>query len=474
MTTPHLSSAELVDHLLNRIGEIDASGPQLNAVLAVNPDAMATAVRRDAEQRDGHERGPLHGVPVLVKDNIDTVDQDTTAGSLALVGHRPTADAPVVTRLREAGAVVLGKANLSEWANLRSPHSTSGWSAVGGLTRNPWDLARSAGGSSSGSGAAVAAGLAPLAIGTETDGSIVCPASLNGVVGLKPTVGLLPAHGIVPISHSQDTPGPMARSVQEVAVLLDVLAGADGRYSAAASAESAGDALAGLRVGVSRAMFGDHPATDDVAENALEVVARHGTTLVDPADVPALPSYDAGADELTVLLHELKHDLAAYLATRPEGAPRSLDDVVVFNRAHAETELAWFGQEFFEQALATGGLDDEGYLTARARGLRATRDDGLDAVIGEHRLDAIVAPAYGPAWFSDLVNGDHMTGGRVTAAPAVAGYPVLSVPIGLVHGLPVGLALVGTAGSEPSLLRLARGIELALGLTQDGAFLPPL
>ena len=474
MTTPHLSSAELVDHLLNRIGEIDASGPQLRSVLAVSSEAMATAITRDAEHRDGHERGPLHGVPVLVKDNIDTVDQDTTAGSLALVGHRPTADAPIVARLREAGAVVLGKANLSEWANMRSPHSTSGWSAVGGLTRNPWDLARSAGGSSSGSGAAVAAGLAPLAIGTETDGSIVCPASLNGIVGLKPTVGLLPAQGIVPISHSQDTAGPMARTVREVAVLLDVLAGTDGRYAEATSAESAGDAVAGLRVGVSRAMFGDHPTTDEVAERALQVIARHGATLVDPANVPALPSYDSGADELTVLLHELKHDLAVYLATRPDGAPRTLDDLVAFNRTHADTELAWFGQEFFEQALATGGLDDEAYVSARARGLRATRDDGLDAVIGEHGLDALVAPAYGPAWFNDLVNGDHTTGGRVTAAPAVAGYPVLSLPIGLVHGLPVGLALVGAAGSESSLLRLARGIELALGLTRDGAFLPTL
>ena len=473
MTTPHLSSAELVDHLVNRIGEIDSAGPELNSVLTVNPEAMAVAIERDGEHRDGRIRGPLHGVPVLVKDNVDTADLDTTAGSLALVGHRPTDDAPLVVRLRDAGAIVLGKTNLSEWANLRSPHSTSGWSAVGGLTRNPWDLARSAGGSSSGSGAAVAAGLAPLAIGTETDGSIVCPASLNGVVGIKPTVGLVPAAGIVPISHSQDTAGPMARTVREAAALLDVMSGVDGTYAAAADPSAAGS-LRGLRVGVGRALFGDHPATDSLIEAVLHLLSQHGVTLVDPADVPAMPAYDAGDDELTVLLHELKHDMASYLATRPDGTPRTLADIVQFNEQHADTELAWFGQEFFEQALATGGLDDEVYLTARARGLHAARDDGLDAVIGKHSLDALVAPAFGPAWFSDLVNGDHMAGGRVTTAPAIAGYPIVTLPVGLVHGLPVGLAIVGGARSEATLLRLAQGVESTLGLTAQGAFVPPI
>ncbi|MFZ0323599.1 MAG: amidase [Actinomycetes bacterium] len=468
MTTPHLSSAELVDHLVNRIGE----EAELRAVLCTNPDAMAEAIARDGERRDGRVRGPLHGVPVLVKDNIDTADLDTTAGSLALVGHRPLHDAPIVTRLKEAGAVVLGKTNVSEWANIRSPHSTSGWSAVGGLTANPWAHERSAGGSSSGSGAAVAAGLAPLAVGTETDGSIVCPASLNGVVGVKPTVGLLPGDGIVPISHSQDTAGPMARTVGEAATLLDALALSDGRFAAACSAPDATTALAGLRIGVARAYFGDHPATDAVAEDVLALMSRTGVTVIDPADVPTLPSYDSGDDELVVLLHELRRDLATYLATRPEGCPRTLEDVMAFNREHADVEMAWFGQEFFERALTDPFDDDEAYRLARERGLRATTTDGIDAVMREHRLDALVSPTYGPAWLSDLVNGDQVAGGRVTAAPAVAGYPILSVPMGFVHGLPVGLAILGTANSEQVLLRLAHGVELALGLAASGALVP--
>jgi amidase len=466
-----LSSAEQVDHLLNRIGEVD--GPVLHAVIATNADAMATAIERDAESRDGRGRSPLHGVPVLVKDNVDTADMETTAGSLALLGHRPAVDAPIVARLRDAGLVVLGKTNLSEWANIRSPHSTSGWSAVGGLTGNPWGAGRSAGGSSSGSGAAVAAGLAALAVGPETDGSIVCPASLNGVVGVKPTVGLLPSRGIVPISTSQDTAGPLARSVAQAAALLDVLAGTAQRYTNVCAAPDAAAALRGTRIGVARAYFGAHPATDATAEEVLGLLAAAGATLVDPANVPTLPSYDTGDDELTVLLHELARDLEAYLATRPEGSPRTLADVVAFNRANAETELPWFGQEFFEQALTAAIRDPAAYAQARQRGLRAARDEGIDKVLLQHQLDALIAPAYGPAWLSDLVNGDQVAGGSVTAAPAVAGYPLVSVPMGLVHGLPVGLAITGTAGSEATLLRIARGVEHAVGLLDAGALVPP-
>jgi amidase len=466
-----LSSAEQVDHLLNRIGEVD--GPSLHAVVATSPDAMATAIALDAEHRDGRVRSPLHGVPVLVKDNIDTTDLDTTAGSLALVGHRPVSDAPIVTRLREAGMVVLGKTNLSEWANIRSPHSTSGWSAVGGLTGNPWGAGRSPGGSSSGSGAALAAGLAAYAVGTETDGSIVCPASLNGVVGVKPTVGLLPGKGIVPISNSQDTAGPMARSVAQAAALLDVLAGSDGRYGAAAAVATAEQALSGMRLGVARAWFGDHPATDAVAETALGLLAAAGATLVDPADVPTVPAYDAGGDELVVLLHELRRDLEAYLATRPHGCPRTLEDVVAFNRAHAELELPWFGQEYLELALTDPMRDVDAYRAALDRGGQAARADGIDAVLGQHDLHAMLAPTYGPAWLSDLVNGDQVQGGKVTAAPAVAGYPLVSVPMGFVHGLPVGLAVVGTANSEETLLRVAQGVEHVVGLHAAGALHPP-
>jgi amidase len=469
-----LSAAEQVDHLTNRIGDVDVAGPTLRAVIEVNPDAMAIAVERDAERRDGRSLGPLHGVPVLVKDNIDTADSMlTSAGSLALTANRPAHDAPVVSRLRDAGAVLLGKTNLSEWANMRSPHSSSGWSARGGQTRNPWDVSRSPGGSSAGSGAALAAGLAPLAVGTETDGSIVCPASLNGVVGLKPTVGLLPGAGIVPIAHSQDTAGPMARSVREVALLLEVLAGQPG-FAAACSEDAAAAGLPGVRIGVARSSFGDHVGTDAVIEGVLSLLSAAGADLVDPADLPTFPSYDAGDDELTVLLYELKHDLDAYLGSRPEGSPRSLNEVVAFNRDQADRELEWFGQEFFEQAAGLGDLHEPAYVEAWERGRRRAGLEGIDAVAAEHGLDVFVAPAFPPAWKIDLVNGDQAPGGKATTAPAIAGYPILSVPAGLVHGLPIGLAVFGRAGSEAMLLRVAHVVESRLGLLRQGALAPPL
>ncbi len=473
VTTPTPTAAEQVDRLLDRIASVDASGPTLRSVIETNPDARGIAEALDEERRDGRVRGPLHGVAVLVKDNIDTADRMlTTAGSLALTANRPLADAPVVARLRAAGLVLLGKTNLSEWANLRSPHSSSGWSARGGQTVNPWDTSRSPGGSSSGSGVAVAAGLTPLAVGTETDGSIVCPASLNGVVGIKPTVGLLPGAGIVPIAHSQDTAGPMARTVRDAAALLEVLSGRSGLVDAC-TVEAAAAGLDGVRIGVARASFGAHVGTDTVAERSLTLLSAAGATLVDPADLPTFPSYDAGDDELSVLLHELKHDLSAYLAGRPEGTPRSLAELIAFNQVHAGAELAWFGQEFFEQAERLGGLDDPAYLTALERGRRRARAEGIDAAVAQHALQAFVAPAYSPAWKIDQVNGDQMTGGHVTTLPAIAGYPLLSVPMGLVHGLPVGLAVFGPAGSEAVLIRIAHVVEQRLGLARDSALVPP-
>ncbi len=471
-----LSSAEQVDHCLVRAGAVDTSGPELNSFIELNPDAMSIATDLDAELRDGKSRGPLHGLAIAVKDNIDTADAMlTTAGSLALASTKPTSDAALVGALRRAGLVVLGKANLSEWANIRSPHSTSGWSARGGLTRNPWDPARNAGGSSSGSGAAVSAGLAPLSVGTETDGSIICPASYNGVVGLKPTVGLLPTGGIVPISHSQDSPGPMSRSVRLAAALLDAMTGRNEYFAAAAASGDVSD----LTVGVVRNHFGHHAATDEVVDAAVALLAKTGVKVIDPVTFPTMPTYDdpgavEGGDEMAVLLYELKHDLNNYLTGRPDGGPRTLEEVIAFNSEHAEQELQWFGQEYFEKAQTLGGLDSEGYRLARSRSLKAAREDGIDAVLREHGLDALLSPAFPPAIMNDLVLGDANIGGDATTAPAIAGYPILSLPVGFVHQLPVGMAMTGTAGSEASLLRLAAALESALGLLESGALVPPV
>ncbi len=468
-----LSAAEQVDHLLGKRGEVDHRGPELNTMIELNPDAMETAMERDAEARDGVARGPLHGLAMAVKDNIDTADAMlTTAGSLALTETRPSQDAALVARLRDAGLVVLGKANMSEWANMRSPHSSSGWSARGGLTRNPWDPMRSAGGSSSGSAAAISAGVVPLAIGTETDGSIICPASYNGVVGIKPTVGLLPTDGIIPISHSQDTPGPIARSVRLVASLLDAMAGTDHFLAGCDNVK-----LGGVRVGVVRDHFGAHAAADGVTETAVSLLAAAGATVVDGVPAVSFPDPPSEDDDeyLKVLLFELQHDLTAYLAGRPPGGPRTLAEIVTFNRANADTELQWFGQEYLERAAELPGLDAAEYRAARANTLRAARKDGLDASFGNHDVDVLVAPAFPPAAMNDLVLGDPAgPGGDCTTAPAIAGYPIMSVPIGFVHGLPVGLAITGPANSEALLLRVARTLETRLGLLDDGALVPPL
>ena len=474
-----LSAAEQVDHQLERSGALDATDLPIRALIEINPDAMSIAMERDKEVEDSKPRSALHGLAVVVKDNIDTADSMlTTAGSLAMVANRPTRDAPVVRRLRDAGLVILGKANLSEWAYFRSPHGLSGWSGRGGLTRNPWEPARSAGGSSSGSGAAVAAGISPLAVGTETDGSIICPASYCGVVGLKPSTSLLPTTGIVPISAIQDAPGPMSRSVRLTAALLDVMgAGATNGGSGVSFSAGIDDGPGGLRIGVVRDHFGAHAATDAVVESALHQLSAAGAVLID--DVPSVKlSEPLESDTERVLLYEFADGLTRYLADRrqPEQkgvSPGSIADIVAFNNENADQELSWFGQEYLEQAAALMAesptpLDSDTYRSARQRLDHVVRVDGLEAIAREHQLDALVSPAFPPAPLIDCILGDYGDGGQCTTAPAVAGFPILSVPVGFVRGLPVGLAISGVPGSEATLLRLARTVEVSMGLLEGG------
>jgi amidase len=449
-----MRSQEQVERCLARMDEVDE---QVRSVCTRNDAALETARRLDDEAENREPRGPLHGRPVLVKDNIDTADLPTTAGSLALAEQpNPSRDAALVTRLREAGMVVIGKANLSEWANIRDDNSASGWSAYGGLTRNPYAMNRSAGGSSSGSGAAVAAGITPFAIGTETDGSISCPAAFNGCVGIKPTVGLVSTEGVVPVSASQDSPGPLAPTVREAAALLTVLAD-DGTDYAGHAAEGR---LAGKRIGVPRKTYWGYSAhADRHAERAVELLAAEGATIVDNTDLESLAEF-AWANELLVLLAELRSGLAEYLATRPGDGPRTLDDVVDYNRKHADIELAHFGQNLFEQALAGPGVDSQEYADARAACLTHARDQGIDAVLKAHDLDALVTPSYPPAMPIDLVNPEAI-GGSCTSPTAVSGYPLLTVPSGLAAGLPVAVSFWGTAGSETTLVEIAHGYEVA-------------
>ena len=461
------TSQSLTRAYLARVAAMDRKGPALHAVIALNPDALAMARASDARRRAGHPLGPLDGIPVLIKDNIETKDPiATTAGSLALKDNVTGRDAPVVARLRAAGAVILGKTNLSEWANIRSMRSTSGWSARGGLTRNPYALDRNTSGSSAGAAVAMAADLCAVAIGTETDGSIVSPASLNGVVGLKPTVGLVSRDGIVPISRTQDTAGPITRTVADAACLLAALAGVDTRDSATAASRAADyigaldpRRLAGARLGVARNLFVAHDEVRVLIERSLVMLKVQGAVIVDPVE---LPQSDALLQaELEVLLTEFKHGLADYLAQFAPGAPvRTLADLIAWNRRHRERELRWFGQDLFEQAEAKGGLDSPAYLEALATCRRLARTEGLDAVLREHRLDALVAPTAGPAWVTDPVNGDHFGGGFSSPA-AIAGYPHLTVPAGFVRGLPVGLSFVGPAWSEALLLGLGHAFEQA-------------
>jgi amidase len=448
---------------LARIAELD---PQLHAVIETNPEALAIADRLDGERKAGRVRGPLHGIPVLVKDNIATGDRMmTTAGSLALDGVRAPKDAPLVARLRAAGAVILGKTNLSEWANIRGNQSSSGWSARGGQCANPYALDRNPCGSSSGTGAAVAANFAAAGIGTETDGSIVCPASACSLVGVKPTLGLIDGAGIIPIAHSQDTAGPMARTVADAAALLGVLAGRD--YGA--SLDPAG--LRGARIGVARTkVFGYSPEADTLVEAAIDVLRGQGAVIVDPADIPHLGEYDES--ELTVLLYELKTDLAAYLAAwAPTAEVRTLADVIAFNERNKDREMPYFGQELFLQAQEKGPLTDQTYRDALAKNQRLSRAEGLDAAFAHHNLDAIVAPTGSPPWPTDLVNGDHFLGASSTPA-AVSGYASVAVPAGYSFGLPVGMSFIGRASSEATLLKLAYAYEQAAQPRRPPRFLP--
>jgi amidase len=481
MARGELRAADLVDRYLARIEALDRRGPALRSVIEVNPDARDVAAKLDEERRAGRTRGPLHGIPILLKDNIDTADRMmTTAGSLALEGSPAPRDAHVAARLREAGAVILGKTNLSEWANLRSSRSTSGWSARGGLTRNPYVLDRNTSGSSSGSAAAAAANLCAAAVGTETDGSIVSPASICGLVGVKPTVGLVSRAGIIPIAHSQDTAGPMTRTVADAALLLDVLAGADPRDPATASQASRApgafaaaldkDGLKGRRLGVVRAFPNIQKPVLAIFDAALEDLRRLGAVLVDPVDLGPIGKIDD--PELIVLLFEIKADMAAYLAERRHpGGARALDDLVRFNAQHAAQELRWFGQEYFEQAAAKGGLDTQAYRDALATCRRLSRDEGIDAALRAHGLDALVASTGGPAWLTDLVNGDNFTGSASTPA-AVAGYPHVTVPAGSLHGLPIGISFFCGAWGEATLLRCAYAYEQATKRRQKPRFLP--
>lgn len=477
------TSRRLVELYLERIEAVDRGPRGTNAIAELNSEALAIAESLDAERKRGRVRGPLHGIPIVVKDNIDTADRmKTTAGSLALAESTPARDAFVVQRLRAAGAVLLAKTNLSEWANIRSTRSTSGWSARGGQVRNPHALDRNPCGSSSGSGVAPAADLCAAAVGTETDGSVTCPASMNGIVGLKPTLGFVSRSGIIPIAHSQDTAGPMGRTVEDVALLFGGMVGTD--LADPATAESADrlgtgfvaglkpDALAGARLGVARNLFGWHPEIDQQMEEVLATLKRLGAELVDPADVPKLGEYDA--TELEVLLYELKHDLDAYLANLPPGNhPKTLAELIEFNRKHAELEMPWFGQELFERAVAKGPLSEESYRKALEANRRLSRAEGLDAVLAEHRLDALVCPTMGPAYPTDWVLGDHYTG-SATSPSAVSGYPHLTLPAGFVHGLPWGLSLLGPAWSDARLLGYGFAYEQATKARRAPRFLATL
>ena len=474
MQRGELSSAELVDWYIDRIEAIDQAGPGLNAIIEINPDARDTAASLDQEWRSSGPRGPLHGIPVVLKANIDTADQMyTSAGSLALAEHVPEEDAFIVKRLRNAGAVILAKSNLSEWANFRSSRSSSGWSSVGGQTRNPYDTARSPCGSSSGSGVAVAANLTVVAVGTETDGSVVCPSGMNGIVGIKPTLGLVSRSGIIPGAHSQDTAGPMARSVRDAAILLTAMTGidADDPVTAAAeihhdySANLTADGLSGKRIGVIRSYYGagSDPGVEEVFEASIAALKAQGAEIVDDIHIAIGDMYD---DEDTVFLYELKADLAAYFNT--SGAPvESLADVIAFNKAHADTVMPIFGQDYFLLAQESGPLTDEAYQAALENSKRAARA-GIDGALKEDELDALIAPTNGPAWMIDHVNGDTFSVGSSSLA-AVSGYPNITVPAGFVSGLPIGLSFIGKPWNEKQLIEIAYAFEQATGVRRAPA-----
>ncbi|MFL6214074.1 MAG: amidase [Blastocatellia bacterium] len=475
------TARSIAESYLARIDEIDKRGAAVNSIIELNPDALAITDALDRERKAKGSRGPLHGIPVLIKDNIDTADKMmTTAGSLALLGSTPSKDAFIVERLRAAGAVILGKTNLSEWANFRSTHSTSGWSGRGGQTRNPYALDRNPCGSSSGSGAAASANFAAIAVGTETDGSVVCPSSTCGLVGIKPTLGLVSRAGIIPIAHSQDTAGPMARTVTDAVILLTAITGIDARDTATADSRGKGAAdytkfldangMKGARIGVARKSFGFNDRVDKLMTDAIDVMKRLGAEIIDPADIETAGKFDDS--EMEVLLYEFKADLNAYLVTLGERAPvHSLKEIIAFNEKNADKEMPYFGQEIMLKAEAKGGLNDPAYRKALANNLRLSRTEGIDAVMTKHKLDAFIAPTGGPSWKTDLLNGDHFTGGFSTPT-AVAGYPHITVPAGFVYGLPVGISFAGRAWTEPMLIKLAYAYEQATKHRRAPKFLP--
>ena len=475
------SSRQLVEKYTDRINEIDKKGPALNSVIELNPDAESIAVALDRERKERGVRGPLHGIPILIKDNIDSADRmRTTAGSLALMSARPTQDAFVTRKLRVAGAVILGKTNLSEWANIRSSKSSSGWSGRGGQTKNPYVLDRNPCGSSSGSGAAPSANLCAAAIGTETDGSVVCPSSANSLVGIKPTVGLVSRAGIIPIAHSQDTAGPMARTVADAAAILGALTGVDSRDPATKESTGKGltdytrlldkNGLSGVRLGIVRKNFGFNDRVDRLMDDLIGEMKKMGAVVIDPANIPTAGKFDD--TELEVLLYELKADLNAYLGGLGPGAPvKSLKDIIEFNEKNRDREMPYFGQDLFIKAQEKGPLTSKAYIQALRKNHLMSRTQGIDLVLSRHKLDALIAPTGGPAWPTDLVNGDHFTGGYSTAS-AVAGYPHITVPAGYVFGLPVGISFFAGAYSEPKLIRIAYAFEQATKARRPPKFLP--
>lgn len=480
MKSGKFTSRSLVDMYLGRIAAIDGQGPAINSIIELNPDAQSIADSVDAERESKGPRGPLHGIPVLIKDNIGTADlMMTTAGSLALLDFTPPKDSAVAHRLRASGAVILGKTNLSEWANFRSSHSSSGWSGRGGQTHNPYALDRNPCGSSSGSGAAVSANLCAAAIGSETDGSVVCPSSANGVVGIKPTVGLVSRSGIIPIAHSQDTAGPMCRTVADAAVLLGELSSADPADPATKSRpaslpsdytqflDRAG--LRGARIGVVRKSYDFTESVAAIFSAALYAMKHEGAVLIDPVEISSLGKFDDS--ELDVLLYEFKADLNAYLAAAPNAPVHSLQDLIAFNEAQRERELQYFGQDLFLKAQKKGPLTDQAYISALAKNHRLTRTEGIDAVMDKYHLDALVAMTAGPSWLIDLIDGDHDTGGSSSLA-AVAGYPNINVPAGFVSGLPVGISFFGRAWSEAKLIKIAYAFEQATPQRKPPQFFP--
>lgn len=481
--TGELTARQLCELYLERIEQVDRNGPRVNSVIELNPDALAIADALDAERQAGRTRGPLHGIPILIKDNIDTHDRmQTTAGSLALEGTFAQKDAFIVERLRAAGAVILGKTNLSEWANFRGKRSISGWSSRGGLTRNPYALDRSACGSSSGSGAAVAANLCAAAVGTETDGSIICPAQTNGIVGIKPTLGLVSRRGVIPIAHSQDTAGPMARTVADAAILLGVLAGTDPADRATRLSRQKGHTdyarfldLRGLksaRIGVARNLVGTDPRVVKLFESSIEVLKRLGAEVIDPANVPNFNKF--GKTEMEVLQYEFKADLNKYLAGRgPDTRVRTLADVIRFNQENQARVMPYFGQEHMEMAQGKGSLTGKKYRAALSKNHRLMRQEGIDAALRKDRLDALIVPSGGPAWLIDLVSGDAYNWDMESSSPpAVAGYPHITVPAGYIFGLPVGLSFIGKAWQEPALIQFAYAFEQATQVRQPPRFLP--